>query len=109
MRGGVGHAAATAGGAEAAALAREGDDAIESAAVAVHAHEAVRKDPSTQEGAKLTSDEAGHRSLARGSAGQEGLELLLHDLVEVARFGLAAAWLNRRTVSSARGWEPGGA
>jgi hypothetical protein len=40
MRGGVGHSAAAARGTEAPALAREGDDAIETTAVAVHAHEA---------------------------------------------------------------------
>jgi hypothetical protein len=90
MRGGVGHAATAARRAEAAALAREGDDAIEAAAVAVHAHEAMREDPAAQEGAKLPRDEAGHRSLARGRGSQEALELLLHDLVEIARFGLAA-------------------
>jgi len=90
MRSGVGHAAPAARRAEAAALAREGDDAIEPAAVAVHAHEAIRKDPAAEEGAKLARDEAGHRPLARGRGSQEALEFLLHDLVEVARFGLAA-------------------
>ena len=90
MRSGVGHAATAARRTETAALAREGDDAIESAAVAVHAQESVRKDPAAQEGAEFPRDEAGHRSLARGGARQERLEFLLHDLVEIARFGLAA-------------------
>lgn len=90
MRGGVGHPATAARRAEAAALAREGDPAIESAAVAVHAHESGREDRAPQEAAKLPCHEAGNRLLARGRAGQESLELLLHDLVKVARFGLAA-------------------
>jgi hypothetical protein len=66
VRSGVGHPATAARRAEAAALAREGDDAIEAAAVAVYADEAVREDPAAEEGAKLARDEAGHRSLASG-------------------------------------------
>lgn len=46
--------------------AGEGDGAIESAAVAVHAHEAMREDPAAQEGAQL----------ARGRAGDEGLKIV---------------------------------
>jgi len=76
--------------AAAAALAREGDDAIETTGVAVHADEAMRKDPAAQESAKLARDEAGHRSFARCRACEECLEFLLHHPVEVARFGLAA-------------------
>jgi hypothetical protein len=82
MRGGVGHPAAAARRVEAAALAREGDDAVEPAAVAVRAYEAIGKDSAAQEGAKLALDEAGHWPLACGSARQERLELLLHDAVE---------------------------
>ena len=90
MRSGVGHPATAARGTEAAALAQEGDDAIESAAVAVQAYETIRKDPAAQEPAKLARDEAGHRSFALMRASKECLEFLLHDLEEVARFGLAA-------------------
>ncbi len=90
MCGGVGHPAAAARGTETAALAREGDDAIETTAVAVNAQESVGKDPAAQEGAKLARDEAGHRSFACMRASKEGLEFLLHQLVEAARFGLAA-------------------
>jgi len=90
VRGGVGHTAAAAGGAEAAALAREGDDAVETAVVTADAHEAVGEDPAAEKPTQLARDEAGRRSLARGRAGEEGLELCLHDLVENALLGLAA-------------------
>ena len=59
MRGGVGHVLPAARGTETAALAREGDGAMEAAAVAAHADEAVRQDPAAQEGAELPSDGAG--------------------------------------------------
>ena len=62
MRGGVGHPAPSARGTETAALAREGDDAIETTGVAVNAQESVGKDSAAQEGAKLARDEAGHAS-----------------------------------------------
>ena len=65
VRGGVGHAAAAARGTEAAALAREGDDAVEAAAVAAHADEAVGKDPAAQGAAELARDEAGPRPPVR--------------------------------------------
>ncbi len=62
--GGVGHAAAAARRAEAAALAREGHDALASAGVAAYAHEAVGEDPQREERPKLAFDEARHGSLA---------------------------------------------
>ena len=85
MRSGVGHAAPAARRAEAAALAREGDDAIEPAAVAVHADETMREDPAAQEGAELTRDDAGHRPLPRGRGGEERREFVLHDLEPLVR------------------------
>ena len=95
VRGRVGHAPAAAGRAEAAALAGEGDDAVEAAVVAVHAHEAVGEDAAAEEAAELALDEARHRALARLRAGQEGLELALDDAVEDALLGAAAGVLLR--------------
>jgi hypothetical protein len=46
------------------ALAREGDDAVEGAVVAVHAHEAVGEDAAAEKAAELAYDEARHRPLA---------------------------------------------
>jgi uncharacterized protein (DUF697 family) len=73
MRRGVGHAASAAGGAEAAPLAREGDEALLSAIVAVQAEEAVGGDAAAQVGAQLLLDEAGRGLAAFSGAGEEGL------------------------------------
>ncbi len=86
----VGHASAATRRAEAPALAREGDDTVEPAVVAVHAHEAVGEDPAAQEAAKLALDEARHDAFARVGPGQEGLELRLDDAVEHALLRLSA-------------------
>jgi len=87
--GGVGHAAPAAGGTEAATLAREGDHAVETALVAVHAHEAVGEDAAAEERPELALDEARRRPLAGLRPGQEGLELRPHRPVQHARLGPA--------------------
>jgi hypothetical protein len=71
VRCGVGHASATARGTEAAALARERNDTVETAGVAVHAHEAVREHPAAQECAQLARDEARRGAVAGGRALEE--------------------------------------
>ena len=65
VRRGVRHATAAAGGAEAAALARERHEAIVAALVAAEAQEAVGGDAATQEGAELLLDEIRRWTLAR--------------------------------------------
>jgi hypothetical protein len=81
------HAVAAATGAKAPAFAREGDEAVEAAIVAVQAQEAMGEDAAAQEGLELLLDEAGHGLFVRLRARQEGLELLLDDVVEEALFG----------------------
>ena len=58
VRGPQGHAPAAAAGAHAAALAREGDEALGLASAAAEAGEAVREDAAAQVGAELALDEA---------------------------------------------------
>lgn len=87
----AGHALATAGGAEAAALAGEGDEAVVTAAVAVHAGEAVGEDAAVEEGAQLAAHEARKTALGSGGGGEEGLQVLLQRAVERGGLGLAAA------------------
>ena len=59
MRGGIGHSTSAAGRAEAAALAREGNQAIVATVVAVETEEAVRQNAAAKERTKLLLDEAG--------------------------------------------------
>jgi hypothetical protein len=73
--------------AKAPAFAREGDEAVEAAIVAVQAQEAMGEDAAAQEGMELLLDEAGHGLFASLRARQEGLEFLLDDVVEDALFG----------------------
>ena len=83
----LGHAVAAATWAKAPALAREGDEAVEAAIVAVQAQEAVGEDAAAQEGMELLLDEARHGLFASLRARQEGLEFLPDDVVEDALFG----------------------
>ncbi len=76
LRGGLGHPAAAAGGAESAPLAGEGDQAIQTAGVAVDPDEAVGQDAAVEEGAKLPLHEAGYRTLLLPGPVEEGLEVL---------------------------------
>jgi hypothetical protein len=87
VRGGVGHAPAAAGGTEATPLAREGDEAIVAAGVAVEPKETVGKDPAPEVRAQLLLDEAGRRAIAFACARQEGLELFPDDRVERGLLG----------------------
>ena len=84
---GVRHAVAAATWAKASAFAREGDEAVEAAIVAVQAQEAMGEDAAAQEGMELLLDEAGHGLFASLRARQEGLEFLSDDVVEDALFG----------------------
>jgi hypothetical protein len=82
VRGGVGHAPAAAGRTETTSLAREGDEAIVAAGVAVEPQEAVSKDSAPEVRAQLLLDEARRRAIAFACARQEGLELFTDDRVE---------------------------
>jgi hypothetical protein len=90
MRGRVCHAPSSAGRTEAAALAREGDHSVQSAAVAVHAHKAVGEDAAAEESPKLALDEPGNGAFAGLRAGEESLELRLDYTVEDALLGAAS-------------------
>ena len=83
----LGYAVAAATWAKAPAFAREGDEAVEAAIIAVQAQEAMGEDAAAQEGMKFLLDEAGHGLLASLRARQEGLEFSLDDVVEDALFG----------------------
>jgi hypothetical protein len=76
VRSGIGHATTATGRAEAATLAREGDEAIVPAVVAVKAKEAVGQHAATKVGAERLLDEARSVLVSRSRAGEEGLELV---------------------------------
>jgi hypothetical protein len=69
---------------------QEADHAVESAVVAVHAHEAVGQDAAAEISPELAVDEPRHRPLAGLCPGEEGLELGLDHAVEDALLGVAA-------------------
>jgi hypothetical protein len=73
--------------AKAPAFAREGDEAVEAAIVAVQTQEAMGEDAAAQKGVELLLDETGHGMFASLRARQEGLEFLPDDVVEDALFG----------------------
>ena len=85
--GGVGHAPAFAGRTETTPLARERDEAIVAAGVAVKPQEAVSQDSAPEVRAQLLLDESGRRAIAFACARQEGLELLTDDRVERGLLG----------------------
>ncbi len=87
---GVGHAAAAAGGAEAAAFAREGDQAVVAAGVAVDAEEPMGEHAALEICPDLAFDEAGDGSALRSRSGEEGQELRADDFVQEGLFGLVA-------------------
>jgi hypothetical protein len=95
VRRGVGHAPAAARGAEAAPLAGEGDEALQSARIAAEPQEAVGEDPAAKVRAQLLLDEAGHRTIALPGAGEEALELLANDCVQLRLLG-AVPFVARR-------------
>ncbi len=90
VRRGVGHATTAAGGAKSAALAREGDEAIVAACVAVDPQEAVGEQHALEVRADLAFDEAGDRGACRVSAGEEREALRANDLMKEGLLGLVA-------------------
>jgi len=84
MRGRVRHATSAARRAKAATLARERDQAVVAAAVAVQAQEAVREHTAAQERPKFLLDEVrSHLAAIRGTR-EEAFQLLADDLVQKA-------------------------
>ena len=89
VRGGVGHASAAAGGAEAAAFASKRDELIAHAARALHAREAVGEQAALEVAALLALDETRQAVARIGSS--VALEMGEQRLVQHAALGLAAA------------------
>jgi hypothetical protein len=87
VRGGVGHSAPSTGGAEATPLARERDEAIVAAGVAVEPQKTVSKDSTAEVRAQLLLDEAGRRAIAFARSCQEGLEVFTNDRVQRSLLG----------------------
>jgi hypothetical protein len=84
------HAPSAARWTEATALARERDQAVVAALVAVEPKEAVCEDATAKEGAKLLLDEARRRLLPKRRAREEVFQLLADNLVKERLLRLAA-------------------
>jgi hypothetical protein len=88
--GGVGHPPPAARWTESASLAREGDEPIVSARVAMDAQESVSEHAAFEIGANLSLDESRDGRALHPRASQEGLELLTDDFVEKGLLGIVA-------------------
>ena len=80
-----GHAPGVAGGTEAAALAGERDQALVATVLTARACEAVGEDPTPEVGPEVLLHPGGEpaaRGVGVGGLGEEGLEVVLDDLVE---------------------------
>jgi hypothetical protein len=87
MGGGIRHPATSTRRTESPAFAREGDEPIVTARVAVDAKESVGEDAAREIAADLAFDEAGDGSPRRSCAGEEGLEFVADDLMEKGLLG----------------------
>ena len=87
---GVGHAAATAGGAEGPALARKSHESVAAAGIAANAYEAMLEQATRKVGAELTLHEAGHGVIALSCPREERLELFTDDGMEDGLLGPAS-------------------
>ena len=105
MGGDLDHAAGVAGGADASAFAGEGDESLGRACVAADPGEAVGQDAAAEVGAEVALDpvrDAVALRIGVGGAGEEGLEVVLHDRVERRGRGLSAA-VHGREAAGTRG------
>jgi hypothetical protein len=103
------HAAGIAGGADAAAFARECDEALGGARVAAHAGEAVGEDVAAEVGAEVVLDplrDSGAIGIGRCCVGEEGLEVVLDERVHPVRVGAGVGIPT--TVSGQAGQRNGG-
>ena len=91
VRGGrIRHPPAAARRAKASALAREGDQSIVSATVAVHAQESMCQHTALEIGPQLALDESRHGCTVLSRIREERLELLADDFVEECLLRLVA-------------------
>ena len=95
--GALGHPMATATRTDRAALAREGDEAVEGAIVAMKPGKPTGEPPAPEHVAKLLLDEPRQAFpvAQTGCLGAEGLEILAHDLIDRA-LGGPARFVSRR-------------
>jgi hypothetical protein len=89
VRGGVGHAAGSAGRAEASLLAGIGQQPLAPALLAADAQKAVGEDSTCEEGAELALDEAWNHATLIACEGQKTFEVMLKDAVEGGGLGLS--------------------
>ena len=87
---GVRHSPAATGRAEASTLARERDEPIVSARIAMNAQESMSQDPTFEIGADLSLDEPSDGRTLPSSPSQEGLELFANDFMKQSLFRLVA-------------------
>lgn len=98
------HPSATTRGTEAAAFAREGDEAIELARIAVKSQKAMCQHTAAEIGTQLLLDELGNGPALRAGSRQKGLEVLADVLMEERLLGAARSVGGRyRAGMSARG------
>ncbi len=90
MRGGLRHSPAATGRAESTTLAREGNEPIVSARIAMDAQKSMSEDPTFEIGADLSLDKTGDGRALPSRPSQKGLELIANDLVKKGLFGLVA-------------------
>ncbi len=101
---GVGHATTATGRTEAAALAREGDEAVVAAGVAVDPEKSVGEHTTLEVRADLALDEASDGGARPSRSCEERQQLRSDDLVEECLLGpphaIARQWSARRTSAS---------
>ena len=90
MGGGLRHSPAAAGRAESTPFAREGDESIVPARVAVDTQESMREYPALEIRTDLALNEPSDRRALSSRPSQKGLELLANDFVEKGLLGLVA-------------------
>jgi hypothetical protein len=86
----IGHSPTPTRRTEPPALAREGDEPIVVAGVAVDAQESMGEDAALEIGADLALDEAGDGRSSGSCEGEEGLELVADDGVEAGLLGVVS-------------------
>jgi hypothetical protein len=92
----IGHPPPTTGRAEPPPLAREGDETIMAASVAVDPQEAVGEHTTGEVGPQLALDEAGDWRPPLSRVGEEALEVVTDDSVKQGCFGVVALILDGR-------------
>ncbi len=96
----LGHASAAARGTEAAPLAREGNQAIELAGIAVQSQKTMRQHTAAEVGPKFLLDEPGCGLARFPRASEKRLELFADDAVEEGLFGGSGRVAGRCAVRS---------